>query len=107
MQTTLSQVEKSEILNKRSNILCRVKKNTDIYLHPNSKNISNDKITQEIIFNTEVKQIDYYWVLSISPKTDYVIHLKRSTGSCFLKNHNPVLLKTWEANLDIQQVHNY
>ena len=77
MQTTLSQVEKSEILNKRSNILCRVKKNTDIYLHPNSKNISNDKITQEIIFNTEVKQIDYYWVLSISPKTDYVIHLKR------------------------------
>ena len=36
------------------------------------------------------------------PDNDYEIHLKRSTGSCFVNNYNPVLLKAWEANLDIQ-----
>ena len=68
--------------------------------------VSNYKNTQ-IIFNIEVTEIDYYWVLSISPETDYVIHLKRRTGSSFVNNYNPVLLKTWKVNLDIQQVHNY
>ena len=54
-----------------------------------------------------ITQDDYYWALSISPDNDYEIHLKRSTGSCFVNNQNPVLLKAWEANLDIQPVHNY
>ena len=27
-------------------------------------------------------------------------------GSCFANNYNPFLLKAWEANLDIQLVHN-
>ena len=35
------------------------------------------------------------------------IHLKRSTGSCFVNNYNPVLLKAWKENLDIQPVHNH
>ena len=54
-----------------------------------------------------ITEDDYYWALSISPDNDYEIHLKRSTGSCFVNNYNPVLLKAWEANLDIQPVHNY
>ena len=33
--------------------------------------------------------------------------MKRSTGSCFVNNYNPVLLKAWKANLDIHPVHNY
>ena len=33
--------------------------------------------------------------------------MKKSAGSCFVNNYNPVLLKAWEANLDIQPVHNY
>ena len=33
--------------------------------------------------------------------------MKRSTGLCFVDNYNSVLLKAWEANLDIQPVHNY
>ena len=33
--------------------------------------------------------------------------MKGSTGSCFLNNYNPVLLKAWEPSLDIQPVHNY
>ena len=54
-----------------------------------------------------ITEDDYYWALSISPDNDYEIHLKRSTGSCFVNNYNPVLLKAWEANLDMQAVHNY
>ena len=54
-----------------------------------------------------ITEDDYYWTLSISPDNDNEIHLKRSTGSCFVNNYNPVLLKAWEANLDIQPVHNY
>ena len=53
-----------------------------------------------------ITEDDYYWALSISPDNDYEIHLKRSTGSCFVNNYNPVLLKAWEANLHIQPVHN-
>ena len=33
--------------------------------------------------------------------------MKKSAGLCFVNNYNPVLLKAWEANLDIQPVHNY
>ena len=31
-----------------------------------------------------------------------VIQLKRKLGSCFINNYNPVLLKAWKTNLDIQ-----
>ena len=54
-----------------------------------------------------ITEDDYYWTLSISPGNDYEIHLKRSAGSCFVNNYNPVLQKAWEANLDIQPVHNF
>ena len=53
-----------------------------------------------------ITEDDYYCALSISPENDYEIHLKRSTGSCFVNNYNPVLLKAWEANLDVQPLHN-
>ena len=54
-----------------------------------------------------ITEDDYYWVLSISLDNDHEIHLKRSTGSCFVNNFNPVLLKAWKENLDILIVHNY
>ena len=52
-----------------------------------------------------ITEDDYYWALSISPDNDYEIHLKRSTG--FVNNYDPILLKAWETNVDIQPVHNY
>ena len=91
----LSQVEKFEILNKRSSILCKV------------NNYIDDKSIREIISSIETTEDDYYWALSISPDTDSEIHLKGSPGSYFVNNYNPVLLKKWEVNLDIQPVHNY
>ena len=107
LQHTLNQVDKFGILSKRNNILGQVKKYIDNNLDPNSKSFSNDLLIQEILSSMGITEDDYYWALSISPDNDYEIHLKRSTGSCFVNNYNPVLLKAWEANLDIQPVHNY
>ena len=33
--------------------------------------------------------------------------MKRSPASYFVNKYDPVLLTAWEANLDIQSVHNY
>ena len=107
LQHTLNQVDDFGILSKRNNILGQVKKYINNNLDSNSKSFSNDLSIQEILSNVGITEDDYYWALSISPDNDYEIHLKRSTGSCFVNNYNPVLLKAWEANLDIQPVHNY
>ena len=89
----LSQVEKSEILNKRSSILCKVKNFIDINLDPSNKIFSSNKAIREVLSSIEITEDDYYWAVSISPETDYEIHLKRSLGFCFVNNYNPVLLK--------------
>ena len=107
LQHTLNQVDKFGILSKRNNILGQVKKYIDNNLDPNSKSFCNDLSIQEILSSMGITEDDYYWALSISPDNDYEIHLKRSTGLCFVNNYNPVLLNTWKANLDIQPVHNY
>ena len=103
----LNQVENFEILNKRSNILCKVKNYIDINLYPSNNNFSNDMSIREILSDIKITENDYYWALSVSPETYYEIHLKSCPGSCIINNYNSVLLKTKEANLDIQPVHNY
>ena len=35
------------------------------------------------------------------------MHLKRNLGSCFDNNDNPVSLKAWEGNLNIQPIRYY
>ena len=67
----LSQVEKFEILNKKSNILCKVKNDIDINLDPSDKSFSNNKSIQEALSSIEITQDDYYWTLFILPETDY------------------------------------
>ena len=107
LQHTLNQVDKFGILSKRNNILGQVKKYIDNNLDPNSKSFSNDLSVQEILSSMGITDDDYYWSLSSSPDNDCEIHLKKSPGSCLVNNYNLVLLKAWEANLDIQPVHNY
>ena len=70
MQSRLNQYEQFKILNKKSNILCKVKKYIDTYLDPRSKNLSNDKTIQGIIFYIEVTEVYYYWALSIFSGTE-------------------------------------
>ena len=84
-----------------------VKKYIDNNLDPDSKSFSNDLSIQQLLSKMGITKDNYYWEFSISPDKDYEIHLKRSTGSCFVNNYNPVLLKASEANLGLQPVHNY
>ena len=107
LQHKLNQVGKFGILNKRNNIFGQVKKYIDNNLDLNSKGFSTDLSIHKNLSSMGITEDDYYRALSISPDNDYEINLKRSTGSCFVNNYNPVLLKAWEANLDIQPVHNY
>ena len=95
------------ILNKRGNILGKVKKYLDNNVDPNSKKFSNYCPMQELLVSKQITEDNYYWALPIPPENDFEIHLSRGTGSCFVNNYNPVLLKAWEANIDIQPVHNY
>ena len=93
-------IDKSGFLSNRNNILGQVKNYFDNSLDPNSKSFSNDLSIQEILSSMGITDI--------SPDNDYEIHLKKSTGLVFVVvNYNPVLLKAWEANLDIQPVYNY
>ena len=93
-------IDKSGLLSNRNNILGQVKNYFDNSLDPNSKSFSNDLSIQEILSSMGITDI--------SPDNDYEIHLKKSTGLVFVVvNYNPVLLKAWEANLDIQPVYNY
>ena len=50
---------------------------------------------------------NYYWALSISTDSYYQIHFKREADSCFVNNYSPVLLKAWQANIDLQPVFSY
>ena len=61
----------------------------------------------EVLKLLEIKQDDYYWALGLSTDSDYQIHLKRDTRSCFVNNYNLFLLKAWLANIDLQPVTNY
>ena len=65
LQSMLSQVEKFEILNKKSNILCKIKNYIYISLDSSNKNFSNGKSIWEILSSIEITEDDYYWVLSI------------------------------------------
>ena len=107
LQHKLNQVDKFGTLSKRNDIFGQVKKYIDNNLGLDSKSFSTNLSIHKIFSSMGITEDNYYWALSISPDNDYEINLKRSTGSCFVNNYNPVLLKAWEANLDIQPVHNY
>ena len=50
---------------------------------------------------------NYYWALSISTDSHYQVYLKRGARPCFVNNYNPMFLKAWQANIDLQPVYNY
>ena len=85
LQKMLSHVEKFEILNKRSNILCKVKNYIDINLDPSNKLFSNYKSIREILSSIEIAEDDYYW--------HFLFHLKL-TLKCSSKEAQVRILST-------------
>ena len=62
---------------------------------------------EKILADLGISSKDYYWALSISRDSHYQIHFKRAPDSCFVNNYNPILLKAWQANIDLQPVYDY
>ena len=102
----LSVEDRSNILTKQINILSKVKAYINTYLQPKSAEYVKDIKIEEILFELDINHNDYYEALSISGTDDFEIHLKRPANSCFV-NYNPTILKAWQANMDLQVVHNY
>ena len=54
-----------------------------------------------------VDEEEYEFALMISDENDFQLHLRRPTNSYFVNNYFGVGLLPWEANLEVQPVHNY
>ncbi len=63
--------------------------------------------TEDILNSIGITKEDYRWALSISPDSDYELHLKRLLNSCFINNYFIAGLKGFAANVDLQPVFNH
>ena len=67
-------------------------------------NFNTNLTIEKILATLEITSQNYYWALSVSSDSQYQIHFKRISDSCFVNNHNLISLKAWEA-LKTYQVH--
>ena len=74
------------------------------YLDSSKDRYRKDSSIDGVLLELQLTKKEYYWALSISSDNDFKLHLKRDTNSCFINNYNPVVLKAWQANIDLQQV---
>ena len=100
-------LEESKILTKRNNILLKVKQYIDEFLDPGKASYADNLTVNEALKFLNVVEVDYYDALSLSPTSVHEIHLRRSPNSCFINNYNPITLKAWRANMNLQPVFNY
>ena len=71
------------------------------YLDSSKDRYRKDSSIDGVLLELQLTKKEYYWALSISSDNDFKLHLKRDTNSCFINNYNPVLLKAWQANIDL------
>ena len=70
-------VEKSKILTKCNSILLKVKQYIDKFLvQSKGSYVDNLKVNEALKF-LNIANVDYYDALSLSPTSDYQIHLRR------------------------------
>ena len=103
----LDEANKSDLLNKRMEVLSLVKQQIDDVLNPSKPNYDST-LTEDDIFNLAgVNKEAYYSALSISPDSNYELHLKRPVDSCFINNYFIAGIKGFAANVDLQPVFNH
>ena len=111
----MTENEKSAVLIRRNRLLSKVQNYVDMYLDPRKVNIldpdkpnfERPKNIPDILKELEISENDYYNALSISTDSDFQIHFKRQTNSCFVNNYFSEGLMAWKANIDIQPVINH
>ena len=98
---------KNNVLNRRKEILSKVKQKIDEVLNPSKENYDATATEKDILDSVGVTENDYYWALSISPDSDFDLHLKRPVHSCFINNYFVAGIKGFAANVDLQPVFNH
>ena len=78
-------------------------------LNPSKANYNPTLTEADIFKSVNITEEQYYWALSISPDSDYELHLKRPTNSCFINNYfiAGTCIKGFRANVDLQPVFNH
>ena len=63
----------------------------DSFFNPYKDSYIENTTIDEVLKLLDIKQDDYYWGLGLSTDSEYQIHLKRDTRSCFVDNYNAVV----------------
>ena len=99
---------KQPILKKQKEILTSVKEKINTVLNPSKSEDYDPNLTETDIFSSlGITEEEYYNALSISPDSDYDLHLKRPLDSCFINNYFVAGIKGFAANVDLQPVFNH
>ena len=98
---------KTSILDKRKEMLTLVKEKIDDQLNPSKPNYDSTLTESNILSSVGITEEQYYAALSISPDSDYELHLKRPIDSCFINNYFIAGIKGFAANVDLQPVFNH
>ncbi len=98
---------KSNILTRRKEILSKVKQKIDDVLNPSKPTYDPHATSTDILNDIDITEQDYQWAISLSPDSDYELHLRRPIDSCFINNYFIAGLKGFAANVDLQPVFNH
>ncbi len=107
LNVDLDEEIKSNILDRRTKILTSVKQKIDEILNPSKSDYNPTISDTDILKSIDVTEDDYYWALSVSPDSDFDLHLKRPVDSCFINNYFVAGIKGFAANVDLQPVFNH
>ena len=80
----LDEETKRNILDRRTKILTSVKQKIDEVLNPSKPDYNEALNEEDILKSIGITEDEYYWALSISPDSDFELHLKRPVDSCFI-----------------------
>lgn len=98
---------KIHLLDRRIKILASVKQKIDEVLNPSTSDYNSSLSDVDILESLDITEGQYYWALSVSPDSDFQLHLKRPVNSCFIKNYFVAGIKGFAANVDLQPVFNH
>ena len=84
-----------------------MKQYIDEFLDPSKTSYVDNLTTNKAFKVLNIAEIDYFDIPSLSLKADYEIHFRQPPNSSFINNYNPVILKIWRANINLQPVINY
>ena len=77
-------------------------------INPSKPEDYDPNLIEGDIFNSlGITEEEYYIALSISPDSEYDLHLSRPLDSCFINNYLVAGIKGFSANVDLQPVLNH